>query len=392
MCGISAEAQALCHYCKQHNSNSSYLPLLTLDSNENMESTTTTTTTTTAMVISSYKSNDYLFPSEVENEYQGISLDILRKREKNKAYVTSSLYLKDHESETSGFSFNARRRLTLIKWLVGYHLEIEMMWQEKKSAMLTDNSNNEVLHMAVNYIDRYFTLNQKVVKKEHFHAIGVVCYRLAYKMHGGQSLHFPMDTSLLDTRIGPDLIYDRMITAKVIKELEIKVLTALENRLNCVTAKHWIHLFMKAATKSVNQSKLPSHDCFKKLCHHLCDLTLLTEDSLDYSPSLVAASVIYYSIFLQSGKMLWNEVLQYYTCYSEEQLQECTEKCVRKMYLLFVQPSFRYKDDNVTTATSLVNFYNYYSFYQKASKFGIYIPYYNLYFSDDINEIINNLF
>ncbi|CAN0927411.1 CYCB2-4 [Linum grandiflorum] len=188
---------------------------------------------------------------------------------------------------------NERMRGILIDWLIEVHYKFELM--------------EETLYLTVNLIDRFLAIHPVVRKK--LQLVGVTAMLLACKY---EEVSVPVVDDLI-------LISDKAYSRKEILDMEKLICNTLQFNMSVPTAYVFMRRFLKAAQ---SDKKL------ELLSFFLIELCLVEYEMLKYPPSLLSAAAIYTAQCTLAGSSQWNKTHEWYTCYPEEQLLECSKLIV----------------------------------------------------------------
>ncbi|XVF59245.1 hypothetical protein PTKIN_Ptkin07bG0260500 [Pterospermum kingtungense] len=140
----------------------------------------------------------------------------------------------------------------------------------------------ETAYLSINYLDRFLSARPLPQgKRWYMQLLSVTCLSLAAKMEE-TTVPFLLDLQIMKPRF--------LFKPKTVQRMEILVMNTLNWRLRTITPFDFLHSFI-ARLSCINKSFQHS------LCHlfsHASDLIISTckaIDSLDYSPSAVAAAV-----------------------------------------------------------------------------------------------------
>jgi hypothetical protein len=199
-------------------------------------------------------------------------------------------------------------RSMLIDWIVEVAEEFAM--------------SSDVLHLAVAIVDR--ALKVMTLTPDELQLLGCACMLVASKF---------------DDVLSPNLdefvqITDRTYKRDQILHMEAQLLRALEFRIVTATGKPFLRRVQRAARVNLLE---------KSLSNFFLELTFIDESFAQFTPSLCAASAIYYArlflfknragmeIELESGEKIpcppmWSPEMKYYSGYDEEELAYCTRR------------------------------------------------------------------
>ncbi|KAL6209155.1 hypothetical protein ACLB2K_020098 [Fragaria x ananassa] len=166
---------------------------------------------------------------------------------------------------------NEKMRAILIDWLIEVHYKFELM--------------DETLFLTINLIDRF--LERHVVVRKKLQLVGVTAMLLACKY---EEVSVPIVEDFV-------LISDKAYTREDVLGME-KSMAAQSNK------------------------KL------ELLSFFLIELCLVEYEMLKFPPSLLAAAAIYTAQCSLSKFKQWSKTCEWYTNYSEDELQECSRMMV----------------------------------------------------------------
>ncbi|KAK7067142.1 G1/S-specific cyclin-E1 [Halocaridina rubra] len=218
---------------------------------------------------------------------------------KDRSYVRRSDYLSQHPS------LQARMRAILLDWLTEV-CEVHKL-------------HRETYYLATDYIDRYLTASHDVPKQQ-LQLIGITCLFIASKI---EEIYPPKLSDF-------SYVTDGACTDKEILEKELVILRKLNWDLSPVTSNCWLNTYLQVAQQLAQECKEDENSCEKHAfiipqyspltfvqVARLLDLCTLDMSSLNYSPSILAASAICY---LLSASLACKV-----SGYSIEDLQECCD-------------------------------------------------------------------
>ncbi|KAK1410518.1 hypothetical protein QVD17_37055 [Tagetes erecta] len=194
---------------------------------------------------------------------------------------------------TQQCDLNEKMRAILIDWLIEVHHKFDLQ--------------PETLFLTVNLIDR-FLAKQSVIRK-NLQLVGLVAMLLACKY---EEVSVPIIDDLI-------FISDKAYSKKQILEMEKLMVNTLEFNMSLPTAYVFMKRFLKAAQ---SESKLDQISFF------LIELCLVEYEMLKFPPSLLAAAAVYTGQCSLYGLKQWSKTCEWYTNYSEDQLQECSRMIV----------------------------------------------------------------
>ncbi|KAL6648029.1 hypothetical protein ACP70R_012253 [Stipagrostis hirtigluma subsp. patula] len=135
------------------------------------------------------------------------------------------------------------------------------------------------VYLAVNYLDRFISLNQLPVDKPWMQQLlSVACVSIAAKMEETEALQ-SVDLQVCNEKYTFD--------ATSIKNMEIHVLSSLEWRMQAVTPFSYINYFHN----KFSEGKAPTYELVSR-CTELILSTLKATKFLQFRPSEVAAAVV----------------------------------------------------------------------------------------------------
>ncbi|KAJ8908759.1 hypothetical protein NDN08_005464 [Rhodosorus marinus] len=199
---------------------------------------------------------------------------------------------KDYMSQQPDLS--DKMRSILVDWLVDVHQKFKL--------------SPDTLFLTVNVVDRFLS-TEKVVRQK-LQLVGVSSMLIASKYH---EIYAPETNDFV-------YISDRAYTREEILKMEATVLNRLGFNVTTPSPNVFLARFMKAA------------GCNKKSASYATYCLELAQQEyrlVGIVPSQLAASACYLS-GKQTSSMVWNETLEHYTGFREEELMET----VRVMYNL----------------------------------------------------------
>jgi len=212
-------------------------------------------------------------------EYEQDILDGLRRDEAKNLISTTYMDRQVH--------VNIKMRAILVDWLVDVAKKYKL--------------RSETLFLTVQLIDRYLAV--QVTKQCHLQLVGVTALLIAAKF---EEIHPPQIKEF-------EIITDKAYSRDEIFTMEVLMLKALEFKICCPTAAHFLDKY-----QSVNGGT----ETQRSLAQYLLELTLVDYKMLKYTPSHLAAASI-----LLSNKLLrkpsWTASSVKLTKLTEPMLKDC---------------------------------------------------------------------
>jgi hypothetical protein len=228
----------------------------------------------------------------------------LHLRQSEKINMASHGYIQN-QSEIS-----SKMRAILIDWLIEVHLKFSLL--------------PETLFLTVNLIDRYLQIEK--VNSKTFQLVGVASMLIASKY---EEIYAP------EVR---DFVYalNKTYTSNQIIEMEGNILSKLKFEVLHVSSYRFLERFIFFLCDETDLVSKIGDDPTKTKCFYLAqyllELGLLDYSALKFSPSLLAASALFFARKLcfhqdsEKNKMIWTDTLKNYTAYSEESLYPCVKE------------------------------------------------------------------
>jgi len=185
---------------------------------------------------------------------------------------------------------NGKMRAVLIDWLVEVHAQFKLL--------------PETLYMTIFMIDRYLQAEGLTVKRNRFQLLGVTAMFTASKV---EEMYAPEINDFV-------YITDNAYTAQEIRQMELKVLQALNFEVCRPLPLHFLRRFSKAGDVDVQHHTLAKY---------IIELAQIDYPMASLPPSLVAASSLFLSLLIlvpDGDVSLWNSSLEYYSLYTADQL------------------------------------------------------------------------
>ncbi|CAJ2642527.1 unnamed protein product [Trifolium pratense] len=209
-----------------------------------------------------------------------------------------------HDYTDSQPEINEKMRAILIDWLVDVHTKFEL--------------SPEALYLTINIVDRFLAV--KLVPRRELHLVGISAMLMASKY---EEIWPPVVNDFVT-------LSDYAYTHEQILIMEKTILGKLEWTLTVPTPFVFLVRFIKAASASVSSvSGVPSdqeqEQPLENMAHFLSELGMMHYATLKYSPSMVAAAVVFAARCTLNKSPVWNETLKMHTGYSEEQLMDCAK-------------------------------------------------------------------
>ncbi|GFR88271.1 G2/mitotic-specific cyclin-B2 [Elysia marginata] len=183
-----------------------------------------------------------------------------------------------------GTGLTGKMRAILIDWLCQVHGRFHLL--------------QETLHLTVAIIDRY--LQVKPCTKNRLQLVGVTAMLVASKY---EEMYTPEVADFV-------YITDNAYTKKEVRDMEQDILRTLDFSFGRPLCLHFLRRYSKAG--KVDATK-------HTLAKYLMELTIVEMDMVHIRPSHIAASALYLSMLVLDGSR-WTKNLQFYSCYSEEEL------------------------------------------------------------------------
>jgi hypothetical protein len=199
---------------------------------------------------------------------------------------------------------NSKMRAILVDWLVEVHMKFKLV--------------PETLYLCVNIIDRYCTITP--VPRSKLQLVGVTALLIACKY---EEIYPP------EVR---DCVYitDNAYSRQEVLDMERDMLERLLFRITVPTAMQFLVRFLKV-TKAPQMVKIAAH--------YYCERVLQEHDMLKFEPSLVSCAAVHLAV--NNNDVLgidhsaptcgYPSVLQQYTGYSKEEVEECAAIIAKKV-------------------------------------------------------------
>eukprot|EP00013_Stygamoeba_regulata_P010405 CAMPEP_0177686482 /NCGR_PEP_ID=MMETSP0447-20121125/33591_1 /TAXON_ID=0 /ORGANISM="Stygamoeba regulata, Strain BSH-02190019" /LENGTH=461 /DNA_ID=CAMNT_0019196605 /DNA_START=251 /DNA_END=1637 /DNA_ORIENTATION=- len=192
---------------------------------------------------------------------------------------------------------------TLLSWCVGVHMEFRLL--------------SETLFLSADIINRFLAKRQ--VPRQRLQLVAIAAMLVASK------------TEETVAPYSSDFCYMAAMafTKDQVLEMENVILDALDFHVVVATPLHFLRRFSKAAR---------SDPRLHTLCKYFIELTIPEYSMQRFLPSKIAASAVFLARQMARKSPSWNSTLEYYTAYSEADLQECVaaliailkHECVQK--------------------------------------------------------------
>ncbi|KAL2157444.1 hypothetical protein VTH06DRAFT_6136 [Thermothelomyces fergusii] len=178
-----------------------------------------------------------------------------------------------------------KTRGILIDWLIEVHLRFHLL--------------PETLFLAVNVIDRF--LSEKVVQLDRLQLVGITAMFIAAKYEEVLSPHIANFRHIAD---------DGFTEAEILSA-ERFVLATLNYDLSYPNPMNFLRRISKADNYDIQS---------RTIGKYLMEISLLDHRLMAYRPSHIAAAAMYLSrLILDRGE--WDETLEYYSGYTEDEIQ-----------------------------------------------------------------------
>ena len=188
-------------------------------------------------------------------------------------------------------NLNQKMRYILLDWI------IEILRKFK-------HPDIEVLFLCGGIIDKCLE-SKEIIKRNQFQLFGIIALRIAYKYE--ENYDFGFD----------ECVYycDDAFSKEECKEVEKKiVLDILNYNLTFPTSYTFLDIYLDVDS---------SNDSVKKLAKYLLEKTLPEYSMLQFKPSILASSVIYFSKKEMSCAPYWSTNLRKLTNYKARDLNLC---------------------------------------------------------------------
>ncbi|KAM7279291.1 hypothetical protein ACFE04_006425 [Oxalis oulophora] len=187
-------------------------------------------------------------------------------------------------------------RGVLVDWLVEVAEEHKLL--------------SDTLYLSIAYIDRFLSVNP--VNRQNLQLLGVSSMLIASKY---EEITPPNVEDFT-------YITDNTYTKQQVVKMEADVLKSLNFQLGDPTTKTFLRQFTRVAQQDCKENDPNLQQEF--LGYYLAELSLLDYNCVKFSPSLVAASVVFLTRFIiRSQAHPWNDTLQKSTGYKSSDLKEC---------------------------------------------------------------------
>jgi cyclin B len=196
--------------------------------------------------------------------------------------------IKPHYLE--GGQINSRMRGILIDWLVQVHLRFHLL--------------QETLYLTVAIIDRF--LQVQTVARNKLQLIGVTSMLIASKY---EEMYAPEVSDFV-------YITDNAYTKSDIRKTECVILKTLDFSLGRPLPLHFLRRNSKAGEVDATQHTMAKY---------FMELTITDYEMVSVPPSKIAAAALCLSMKVLKRKN-WNDTLQYYSKYNEEDLRSTMER------------------------------------------------------------------
>jgi len=185
-----------------------------------------------------------------------------------------------------------KMRAVLLDWLIEVHHQFKLL--------------QETLYMTIFLIDRYLQVEGHGLKRTKFQLLGVTAMFTASKF---EEMYAPEINDFV-------YITDNAFTSKEIRQMELKLLQALQFKLGRPLPLHFLRRNSKAGDVDLTQ-----HTAAK----YIVELAQLQYELAHLPPSMIAAAALYLSLVaLTPGCSLttcvWSPSLEHYSFYTRSQL------------------------------------------------------------------------
>jgi len=196
-----------------------------------------------------------------------------------------------------GCMVTGKMRAVLLDWLIEVHLQFKLL--------------QETLYMTIFLIDRYLQAEGLTLKRDQLQLVGVTAMFTACKV---EEMYAPELNDFV-------YITDNAYSAAQIRQMELKMLQALNFQLGRPLPLHFLRRFSKAGDVDVLQHTLAKY---------IVELAQVEYDLASLAPSLLAASSLYLSLIVLTPDMsipeVWSSSLEYYSEYKAKDLLPTIKK------------------------------------------------------------------
>jgi len=204
----------------------------------------------------------------------------------------------DYLNKSSGTMILPKMRAVLVDWLIQVHQQFNLL--------------QETLYLTVAILDRFLQITAKKIERKQLQLVGVAAMFIASKY---EEMYAP--------EIG-DFVYitDRAYTESQIREMELRILSAINFELGRPLPLH----FLRRNSKAGNVDAL-THT----LAKYTMELTLTDYKMAHVKPSMIAAAALALSLKVldnenKSMSEIWTPTLVHYTSYSLAKISETVTK------------------------------------------------------------------
>lgn len=183
-----------------------------------------------------------------------------------------------------GTGLTGKMRSILVDWLCQVHGRFHLL--------------QETLHLTVAIIDRY--LQVKPCTKNRLQLVGVTAMLVASKY---EEMYTPEVADFV-------YITDNAYSKREVRDMEQDILRTLDFSFGRPLCLHFLRRYSKAGRVDATKHTLAKY---------LMELTIIEMDMVHIRPSNTAASALYLSMLVLDGSR-WTKTLQFYSCYSEDEL------------------------------------------------------------------------
>lgn len=191
-------------------------------------------------------------------------------------------------------SIKHKHRYTLVNWMVEMHQSFQL--------------SNATLFLAVNLVDRFLSSQDVALKNLQLLASAAMFVASKY-----EDLQYPLSSEIVE-------IASFAFSKDELLKMERILLKVLDFNITVATVYPFLKRYLKCARCDFNQLAL---------AYYLAELSLLEEASLHYLPSQIASACIYIAGKLCQKKNCWDDVMQYYTGYTEKDIEPCANVIVK---------------------------------------------------------------
>jgi hypothetical protein len=209
----------------------------------------------------------------------------------------------------TGGPTNDKMRAVLIDWMVEVQIQFKLL--------------QETLFQTVDTIDRFLALEGRSIPRAKLQLVGVSAMFLVSKV---EEVYAPAISDFV-------YITDNAYTEMEIRQMELRILQALDFELCQPVSLNFLRRFSKAGEVNVLQHTLAKYAL--EIC--LLDIGLVNTPA-----SLLAAAALYLSLLLlESVDTVWSPTMEHYTGHSAQEVRAVVPRMASNVHKMKLNPKLQ---------------------------------------------------